>query len=269
MPGYMSVIAKIVKPAADSVLTLVFWAWFIFGYLVFFFPLHIWVALFSKNRETGFQKANHSFFRSFFRLVRTATPGLKIEIDERVAAIRSSIVVSNHVSYLDPILLVSIFEKQKTIVKSTFFRVPVFGWILNESGYIPSTTDGKLGGMMLGRIENLPEYLDTGGNLFVFPEGRRSTDGRIGKFSPGVFKIAQRCRAPIKMLLVRNTDRLFRPGRFLFDTLVENTIELEYLGEVLPAGMDADRSISEIMATVRSTMEDRIVGPRNAADAFP
>jgi 1-acyl-sn-glycerol-3-phosphate acyltransferase len=261
----MPAIAKYLKPAADLVLTLVFWIWFIFGYLVFFFPLHLWAALFSKNRELGFQKANHSFFRSFFRLVRTATPGLKIEIDERVAAIRSSIIVSNHVSYLDPILLVSIFERQKTIVKSTFFRVPVFGWILNESGFIPSTTDGKLGGLMLERIENLPEYLETGGNIFVFPEGRRSTDGRIGKFSPGVFKIAKKCRAPIKVLFVRNTDRLFRPGSFIFDTCVENTVEVEYLGEILHRGMEGDHPVSEIVSTVRSTMENRIVLPRKAA----
>lgn len=266
----MPAIAKYLKPGTDLVLTLVFWAWFIFGYLLFFLPLHLWAAFFSKNRELGFQKANHLFYRIFFRLVRTATPGLRIHIDERVFAIRSSIIVSNHLSYLDPILLVSLFERQKTVVKSAFFRVPVFGWILNRSGYLPSTTNGKLGGLMLERIEDLPNYLATGGNLFVFPEGRRSTDGKIGKFSPGVFKIALRCGAPIKVLLVRNTDRLFRPGRFLFDTCVQNTVEVECVGEVLPTGMDGDRSVSETVSKVRSMMEEKIVGPCNAAgDAFP
>ncbi len=55
-------------------------------------------------------------------------------------------IVANHLSFLDPILFVSLFEKQKTIVKSDYFRLPVFGWILRTSGYIPSLGGGPVCG---------------------------------------------------------------------------------------------------------------------------
>ena len=40
-------------------------------------------------------------------------------------------IVANHLSFLDPILLL-LFARQKTVVKKTYFRVPVFGWNLKK-----------------------------------------------------------------------------------------------------------------------------------------
>ena len=55
------------------------------------------------------------------------------------------------------------------------------------------------------------DYLSSGGNLFIFPEGTRSRDGKIGKFNDGAFKIAKRFEAPIKVLQIKNTNGLFTP----------------------------------------------------------
>ena len=63
-------------------------------------------------------------------MLRSITPGVTLNIRDEVRTIRSSVIVCNHLSYLDPILLISLFEKQKTIVKNTFFNVPVFSWTL-------------------------------------------------------------------------------------------------------------------------------------------
>ena len=262
---FNSVLTKRLKPLADLFLTLIYWTYFTLGFVVVFLPFYFFSFLFSENRQLGFQKLNHFFFKGFFGLMKIVTPGLEFSIGPEVREIRSSIIVSNHVSYLDPILLVSMFEKQKTIVKSFFFKVPIFGWVLKQSGYIPS--GGDCGETMLEQIETLPDYLASGGNLFAYPEGTRSRQGRIGEFQKGIFKIAKRCGAPIKVLYIRNTERLFAPGKFRFDTCVKNTVRLELIGAIGPDELDGKRPVSEIAANVRTMMLEKNMSiNRNAGE---
>jgi 1-acyl-sn-glycerol-3-phosphate acyltransferase len=190
-------------------------------------------------------------------LLRAITPGLTWRISGDVRHLRSSVIVCNHRSYLDPILFVSLFPRQKTIVKSDFFNYPVFGWLLKASGYLPSTTGGALTPIMLEQVEKMRGYLASGGVLFVFPEAHRSRDGKIGDFNKGVFSIARRCGAPIDVLVMKNTEKLFPPGRFLFNTCVANTIEVRRVGHIEPDYRGAAFSLSALMAEVRSMMESR------------
>ena len=216
----------------DFAVTVILWAYYIMGFILFFSPFYLHALWFSAGREEAFQRLNHRLHRSFFTLLRTLAPRVEWRIAEEVKDIRSSVIVANHLSFLDPILFVSLFEKQKTIVKSDYFRLPVFGWILRTSGYIPSLAEGLFAADMVDQIKRMREYLAAGGNLFIFPEGHRSRDGRIGPFDQGAFKIARLCRAAsIKVVLIRNTDRLFPPGRFLFNTRDENVIEVRTGGQ--------------------------------------
>ena len=221
---------KYLKPVADIVIPLICWIYYIPGYLLFFAPVYLVSFAFSGNRERAWQKLNHQFFKIFFRLLQYITPGLSFQVADEVFSIRSAVIVSNHASYLDPILLISLFEKQKTIVKRTFFKLPVFGWILKTSGYIPSALDGNTD--MIRRIEEMGAYLATGGNLFIFPEGTRSRDGRIGRFNKSAFKIAANCNAPIYVLFIKNTHFLYPPGGFRFNTCVPNTVRVELIGRI-------------------------------------
>jgi 1-acyl-sn-glycerol-3-phosphate acyltransferase len=108
---------------------------------------------------------------------------------------------------------------------------------------------------MIDQIKNMKDYLSSGGNLFIFPEGTRSRNGRIGQFDKGAFKIARLCHAPITVVLIRNTHKLFPPGKFLFDTSTENVIEMELAGNLEPDYESDDFSISALMAAARRLME--------------
>ncbi|MGE0083982.1 MAG: lysophospholipid acyltransferase family protein [Desulfococcaceae bacterium] len=245
--------ARFVKPIADPVLTIIFWTYFTLGFVLFFSPFYLLSYFFPKNREQSFQKLNHLFYRGFFKLVRNLAPGISIHISDDVLSIRSSVIVSNHLSYLDPILLISLYEKQKTIVKSTFFRVPIFGWMLKMSGYLPSVMSGDV--LMIAQMEKMGEYLAAGGNLFVFPEGTRSRDGKIGDLNKGAFKIARLCKSPVKILRISNSGDLFRPGKFFFSTCVPINISVELAGEINPDYEGESFTVSGLTAQVREIME--------------
>jgi 1-acyl-sn-glycerol-3-phosphate acyltransferase len=237
--------------------TLLLWGYFTLGFLIIFSPFYLAAYLFSENRENSFQRLNHQFYKGFFFLIRIFIPGQKWHIDGGIKSIRSSVIVCNHLSYLDPLLLISLYPRHKTIVKSTFFSVPFFGWMLKCSGYIPSTSEGRLSELMIDSFETMDDFLASGGNLFIFPEGTRSRDGTIGRLNKGAFKIARLCQTPIKILYIRNTNKLFTPGKFLFNTLVSNTITVEPITGIEPDYQSDKFSISELMSQVGSLLENQ------------
>ena len=252
---------KYLKPVSDLIVTLLLWGYFTLGFIVFFSPVYLAAFLFSENREYAFQRLNQNFYKGFFFLIRILIPRQKWRIPDEIKSIRSSVIVCNHLSYLDPLLLISLFPRHKTIVKSTFFSVPIFGWMLEQSGYIPSTSEGRLSELMIERIDAMEDYLASGGNLFIFPEGTRSRDGTIGRFNQGAFKIARLCQTPITVLYIRNTNNLFTPGKFLFNTMVSNIITVEQITDIVPDYQSDKFSISELMSEVRSLLEAQKENP--------
>lgn len=218
----------------DFFVTMICWAWFTLGFILFFSWRYVACALFAKEPEISFQRLNSRFYRIFFRIVRITAPSHKWKIDDEVMAIRSAVIICNHLSYLDPLLLIALFERHRTIVKTRFFRVPIFGWVIKKAGYFPATGEGKFTRMMIEQMETMETFLQDGGNLFVFPEGTRSRDGMIGNLNLGVLKIARLCRAPVYVLQLAHTNNLFTPGKFLFQTRVKNTISLKIIDRIEP-----------------------------------
>lgn len=246
-----------IKPIWDLVVTLSIWFYFTVGFVVLFSPFYLAAYPFTKNREIRYQRLNHYFYRGLFLVARTLGRGHKWRIDDGIRSIRSAVVVCNHQSYLDPLLLISLLERQKTIVKSSFFKVPIFSQMLQLSGYLPSVATGKLSDLMIRRIEEMDAYLAAGGNLFIFPEGTRSRNGRIGALNRGAFKIAKRCNAPIEVLSIRNTDKLMQPGRFRFHTCIDNTIVVEHVAGIMPDYQSETFSVSGVMARVREMLQNQ------------
>ncbi|MCX5882466.1 MAG: 1-acyl-sn-glycerol-3-phosphate acyltransferase [Deltaproteobacteria bacterium] len=123
------------------------------------------------------------------------------------------------------------------------------------SGYIPSTSEGDLSDLIIQRIEEMDCFFEGGGNLFIFPEGTRSRSGAIGQLNKGAFKIARLSRRPIKVLFVQNTDKLFQPGKFLFNTCFEGTISVEVIANIEPDYQCEHLSISGLIMEVRSLLE--------------
>ena len=247
-------LTRFAKWVVDLVVTLLLWGYYTVGFLVFFSPFYVIRYFFSRNREMSFQQLNHKFYKGFFFLVRVLIPKHKWRIDSDVSGIRSCVIVCNHLSYLDPLILISLFEKHKTIAKSSLFNIPLFGRMLKLSGYIPSTAEGRFKELMIQHVETMNDFLAAGGNLFIFPEGTRSRDGTIGSLNMGAFKIARLCKASIKVLFIRKTDALFRPGRFLFNTFVSNTITLELLQTMEPDYQNKAFSISGLMGQVHTLL---------------
>lgn len=245
------ILGRWVERSIDCAVTLTCWAWFLFGFIVFFSWRYVYAALFTSDPERRFQQYNSDFYRIFFKILAVTAPGHTIVIDEKVRSITAGVIVCNHLSYLDPLMLIALYPRQKTIVKSRFFKMPIFGRIIAKAGYLPDSGAGKFSAMMVKQMDTMGEHLQAGGNLFVFPEGTRSRDGKLGKLNTGALKIARLCRAPIYVLQIQNTDKLFTPGKFLFQSRRTNTISLQLLERIEPDYTNTPPTTAELERRVR------------------
>ena len=247
---------KIIRTVADLVITLLLWAYYFAAFVFFFSPAYGVAALFASDREAAFQNLNCIFFRCFFFYFKLLMPRVHICIAPEVYALRSSIVIANHLSFLDPILLLSIFRRHKTIVRGDFFKVPIFGWVLKSAGYVsPAVTQNPDAPDLMDQVKAMNAYLATGGNLFIFPEGTRSRTGALGSFEKGAFAIAKYCRAPVRVLRIENTHQVYPPGRFLFCTRKPVDITIRLAGSIEPDYENNSSSISVLIRQARVLLE--------------
>lgn len=241
----------------DLLATLSIWGYFTAGFVVLFAPFYLLAAGVARDRQRAFQCLNHFFYRGFFLICRLVMPLQTWRIDPAVRAVRASVIVCNHVSYIDPLLLISLFARHTTIVKNRLFRIPLFGWMLGLSGYLPAASEGRLADAMVACMAAMPAFLATGGNLIVFPEGTRSRTGAVGEFNAGAFKIARLCGAPMAVVAIDNSDRLFTPGRFRFNTCRANTITVRLLARLTPSYESAQFSVKALMGQVHRLLDER------------
>lgn len=243
--------------AVDTLVTVTLWTYYTVGFVILFSPFYIAAFLvFRKHPERSFQFLNSIFYKGFWFIVRILIPLNRWRIQEGIPDIRSSVIICNHVSYLDPLYMMALYSKHSTIVKSRLFAIPIFGKMLTLSGYIPSAGDSRFSRLMFHRLDRIDEFLAAGGNLFIFPEGTRSRDNRIGELNKGAFKIARLCKAPLAVLYIRNTDTLFRPGEFLFRTFEPNTITIEWLTTIHPDENGRLGSVNQLTEQVRTLWEN-------------
>jgi len=235
----------------DLTITLLLWSYFTVGFVIFFAPFYGIAFIFATDRPAAFQRLNSLFYSGFFLICRTTIPLHKWDISPEIRVIRGAVIVSNHVSYLDSILMVSLFPRLTTIAKARLFDIPILGQIMGLSGYIPSSGEGPYAALLLKNLDTIAAHLSRGGNIVVFPEGTRSRDGRVGALNKGAFKIARKYDVPLKVLRIQNTDKLFTPGKFLFNTCCPNSIRVHLVADLHPNYKHPDFSIKELMAVVQ------------------
>jgi 1-acyl-sn-glycerol-3-phosphate acyltransferase len=130
---------------------------------------------------------------------------------ERIPPTGPIIFISNHQSYLDPVIVgCAVRGRQFTaIAQEGLFRFPPFGWLLRSYGTIAiSRGTGDVGAMRAALAE-----LAAGRCVLVFPEGTRSSDGGMQPFRRGVLLLQRRAGVPIVPLGLDGASEAWPRGR--------------------------------------------------------
>jgi 1-acyl-sn-glycerol-3-phosphate acyltransferase len=134
-----------------------------------------------------------------------AFPPWRLRIEGTWPAGGPFVVVANHQSILDILLLSRAPREMKWIAKEELFKIPWVGWMLRMSGDIPIRRgDPESGGEALARAR---EYLARGMSVMLFPEGTRSKTGKLLPFKSGAFRLAAEAGVPVLPVAVHGTAR--------------------------------------------------------------
>ncbi len=207
------------------------------------------VALFGDREETI-----HRIARLWARMY-LAVAGIGVRI-EGLGRLGSSpyVFMVNHQSALDIYaLLAGLPLSFKWIAKRQLFSIPVFGWAIRKAGYI--SIDRENAREALKAIEKAAQRIREGTNIIIFPEGTRSTDGRLLPFKKGGFTLALRAMVPVVPIGIFGSSALQPKGGFI--PLKKGVIYIEVGEPIILEGMDRSRK-TQVMDNVRARIEELI-----------
>jgi len=156
-----------------------------------------YIALISSTEEIRRTRAQASICWVFGRFVSIMQVLGAITFSSRgiteLQGGKGEILVANHPSLIDIVLLGSLLKQFDCIVKEALWHNPFLGRVVKAAGFIPNARGGKL-------IHACEQRLAKGGKLIVFPEGTRSKPGQKIKLQRGAAQISLRTGYPIRLI---------------------------------------------------------------------
>lgn len=185
------------------VLSIGFWA-FVVASSVLLFPgaVLLWSLTAPFGRRRVLLHLYTCFWGSLYTWLNPLWP-VTVRGREHVERGATYVMVANHLSLLDILVLFRLFRHFTWVSKAENFRVPLIGWNMRLNAYIPlKRGDRESVTAMLARAE---ADLRDGISVMIFPEGTRSRDGRLKPFKDGAFQLAATTGLPVLPIVVSGT----------------------------------------------------------------
>jgi 1-acyl-sn-glycerol-3-phosphate acyltransferase len=207
----------------------------IFALVLFPLSVVIWLITYPFDRERVVMHwwlvAQGILFSRMIPLWR-----IKVEGRDKAAKGKTYVIISNHQSMLDILILNCLRLRFRWISKIENYRAPVIGWYLRMAKYITvdrGNKESKL--VMMAKSE---ESLGKGISIMMFPEGTRSPDGEIGPFKLGAFQLALSAVKPILPVIIDGTGGVLPKHGMTFS--IGHLLRIKVLEPVSPGSFGTD-----------------------------
>jgi len=212
------------------VLSSAFWTFIVVTSLVLFpVAVLLWAVTAPLDRR---RVLLHRFTCFWASLYTWFNPGWRVRIEgrERVRRDATYVMVANHQSLLDILVLFRLFVHYKWVSKAELFRVPCIGWNMSLNRYIRLRRGdaASIAQMMRDAEQTLAE----GSSLMIFPEGTRSADGRLKAFKHGAFTLAKQAGVPLLPIVIEGTANALPKRGFVLQG--RHQIRVRVLPEIPP-----------------------------------
>jgi 1-acyl-sn-glycerol-3-phosphate acyltransferase len=178
---------------------------------------------------------------------------LTVEGRDRINPDKVYVMVSNHQSLLDIMVLYSLHTHFKWISKTENFKTPIVGWTMTLNRYIKVERGSSKGAFKM--IQEADKTLQLGSSLMIFPEGTRSADGKLGRFKEGAFVLALNNSLPILPIVIDGTAEALPKEGFVLHS--RKSIKVKVLDEISPE-LFVNMNSRELASFVRTKIAEAL-----------
>ena len=191
-------------------------------------------------------------YRVAMGIIRLALRAARIPVETvglgNVPAGSSVIFMANHVSNLDPPVLLPVLPgRSSVLLKKELLRIPILGTAMRMAKFVPVERGGRRDAATAS-VAAAAEALGLGYHMLVFPEGTRAKDGRLQGFKKGPFFLAKQTGAAIVPVAISGTERMMRKGSA---AITPSTARVEFLPVIRPEDY---KTREELMRAVREAI---------------
>lgn len=187
--------------------------------------------------------------QALVRIFTTLAFDLKVYGVRNIPRQGGVLIVSNHQSLLDPMLLgARVPRAMSYMAKSELFRNKFFGGLIRRLGAFPV----RQGAGDVGAIKETVNRLQEGRMLNIFPEGSRSEDGEIAPMQPGVALVLRRAHVPIVPAAIVGSFEAWPRGKSLFRT---HPVRVVYGPPMDVTGLKGEQLVGKIDRAIRTLFE--------------
>lgn len=227
--------------------SILFWGFIVVSSLLLFpAAALLWLLTRPFDHRT---RALHQFTCLWASLYTWLNPVWRVRITgrENIRRGQTYVMVANHQSMVDVLVLFRLFAPFSWVSKAENFRLPLIGWNMRLNGYIPIKRGDKESAVAM--LSAARAKLHDGVSVMMFPEGTRSKDGRLREFKPGAFQLAQDTGVPILPIVLNGSSQALPKHGIVLRGRHEITVQV--LPE-LPTPGPAEMDLQSLTAEVRS-----------------
>jgi 1-acyl-sn-glycerol-3-phosphate acyltransferase len=219
-----------------ATLSTLFWV-FLAGSSFALFPVAgaIWALSLPFDPRLRLLHAFTCFWASLYTWMNPAWP-VRIEGREKIRRDEAYVMVANHQSLLDILVLFRLFVHFKWVSKIENFQIPLIGWNMRLNRYIELRRGER--SSVIQMLTQCRATLASGSSVMIFPEGTRSPDGSLRAFKTGAFELAKATGRPILPIVVEGTASALPKRGFVLQG--RHRILVRVLDEIPPESFAAE-----------------------------
>lgn len=194
-----------------------------------------------RRRGQAIGRAGIAYGYRMFWAIAAASGMLRLHA-EVLDALRDEpglIIVANHPSMLDALMLVARLPRATCIMKASLLRNIFLGAGARLARYVSNESP-------LAMVRQAVDALKQGGQLVMFPEGTRTTQPPLNPFMPGVTLIAKLAKAPIQTVFIDTDSPYLGKGWPLWRLPPLPIVFSVRIGERFEPSRDADALLHEL-----------------------
>lgn len=181
-----------------------------------------------------------------------------------------AVLVANHASLGDILVLFGLFRPYKWVSKQSVFKVPFIGWNMRLNRYVGLVRGNRES--IVKMLDECERWLDRGVPILMFPEGTRSPDGEVKAFKDGAFHLAVKKNCPVIPIALTGTrETLPKHGFVIRD---HANCRVKVLAPVDPKPFNGDLAalrdhVRELIITEKKRMEAQVTSARRRSAEVP